>query len=938
MASNFISRKINENDGDSDSDCELGTITSAPPKKSVFDIEVDSLLESHSEDEGIKIGRSMFKFKFDNPTDKGEVANEFPKKTGGYIYDVIEAIKNLKKKPYMHETFNGPCVAYFDIDIGNPSSNTDGIHLSKKDISDKSTKKYNKIVFDTVKKVFKKSAYPKRKIYIAQSHGRAVKKGEKYYKLSWHVVVRGVGLYKNAQSVKIRWLSIMDEELEKISKKEDLPFKLCCDKGVYKDKQNLRTIGSSKLYEGTGREMIPIVNGGESIIGENEDEDGELIYDQTCFANFLVSNVNGEKAWEEGSDEGVKKSKKKKEKKESKRPMEENVIIKEIIEDVGQDEEQIFKLLNDWMQKAHPNSEPEKDPEQLADYPDYKCFTFKNTTKDECLICEREHQSNRNYIIWNAVKRIAYYKCQSSNADADRDSKSRSRLLIFGSSASIADAKEVIEAIKRRKRGLADLYLSKRKRYVVFTGDCCGYIYRDNDKLWTKFEHKSVIEQDIFDTLEPMFISANKIGDTSGKLTKYTEDLQDAQLIVDILRIAIAKLIDYDFETRDWKNHHLFPIRDGKVFNIKTKQLEDRLPEHGFTYFADVEYINDVNQQELGTQKVVQFIRNIAGARDDLKLPGSRHSLVNFIQDMLGYCMTGEVNMRIFFLLQGSGQNGKSILDNIFAKMMGSFSTTAAAKVFVEKKNDPVHDAALVPLMHGRCVVINELKKNQVFDMSLIKQWSGFDKITVRGCGSKKTNEFRPRSKLMMKTNCIPEWKNVEDDEEDFRAFEDRMCVVPFDVRFVKTITNPGNQIMADDALIRDIEEKYMSHFFSWCLEGAMRYYDNDCNIDIPEIVKAKKKQVLNDKDIILQYAETCICTCENEIKTSAKEIWEDWGKWDDCDKKITNIQFAKRFAAIFPDKRTKERGYNVYYGICPKSTLPDQTKKNDDDVIDDDE
>lgn len=93
------------------------------------------------------------------------------------------------------------------------------------------------------------------------------------------------------------------------------------------------------------------------------------------------------------------------------------VIVKQefLIEDKGQTDDEIIDQVQVKMEEMMPSSKVSRTHRNG----DINTIEFRNTTEDECLICERQHKSNNNYCTFNHKTKKAYYKCHSCKDDGE---------------------------------------------------------------------------------------------------------------------------------------------------------------------------------------------------------------------------------------------------------------------------------------------------------------------------------------------------------------------------------------------------------------------------------------------------------------------------------------------------------------------------------------
>ena len=111
-----------------------------------------------------------------------------------------------------------------------------------------------------------------------------------------------------------------------------------------------------------------------------------------------------------------------------------------------------------------------------------------------------------------------------------------------------------------------------------------------------------------------------------------------------------------------------------------------------------------------------------------------------YLQTILGLFLTGEVSNNMFFVFWGEGSNGNTlVIDNIMSKILGNFYTPVSRSVFIKssdrftKSNE--HTEHLMPLIGARLGVCSESAMGDKLNDVIIKQITGNDVISGRGCG-----------------------------------------------------------------------------------------------------------------------------------------------------------------------------------------------------------
>ena len=92
--------------------------------------------------------------------------------------------------------------------------------------------------------------------------------------------------------------------------------------------------------------------------------------------------------------------------------------------------------------------------------------------------------------------------------------------------------------------------------------------------------------------------------------------------------------------------------------------------------------------------------------------------LINYLQRVFGYCLSGSTREHALFFFYGTGGNGKGTLLNTVSDLLNNYAVTASTSVFTESKYD-AHPTELASLMNARLVVAQETdegKKHEIVE------------------------------------------------------------------------------------------------------------------------------------------------------------------------------------------------------------------------------
>ncbi|PTW46051.1 DNA primase family protein [Rhodovulum kholense] len=156
-----------------------------------------------------------------------------------------------------------------------------------------------------------------------------------------------------------------------------------------------------------------------------------------------------------------------------------------------------------------------------------------------------------------------------------------------------------------------------------------------------------------------------------------------------------------------------------------------------------------------------------------------------FVQRWMGLSMTGIKMQRLAFFY-GGGANGKSVLVDTIARVLGPYAATARIESLTGTNRRGGGDATpdLIPLMGARFVRTSEPDEGQRLQEGLIKELTGGEPLMIRALHSDFL-EFSPYFKLTMSGNHKPEIRGTDD------GIWRRVLLAPFDVQIPEDRRDP---------------------------------------------------------------------------------------------------------------------------------------------------
>lgn len=138
-------------------------------------------------------------------------------------------------------------------------------------------------------------------------------------------------------------------------------------------------------------------------------------------------------------------------------------------------------------------------------------------------------------------------------------------------------------------------------------------------------------------------------------------------------------------------------------------------------------------------------------------------SMISFLQQAVGYSLTGDVREQCLFFLYGIGRNGKTTFVEVVESLLGEYGDNVKAEAFLKDMNTGERASPSIAKLKGRRVVtVSEMEDNRRLDEALIKGLTGGDTITARFL-HKNEISFKPTFKIFWFGNHLPNIRGIDD-------------------------------------------------------------------------------------------------------------------------------------------------------------------------------
>ena len=273
-------------------------------------------------------------------------------------------------------------------------------------------------------------------------------------------------------------------------------------------------------------------------------------------------------------------------------------------------------------------------------------------------------------------------------------------------------------------------------------------------------------------------------------------------------------------------------------------------------------------------------------------------AVIEFVQRMGGYILTGDRREQKLFFAHGSGANGKSTLLDLWLWLMGTYAlklpTTALMLSKVER-----HPTELAQLRGKRLAMSNELEEGAFWAESRIKELTGDDTLTARFM-RQDNFEFVQTQKHLIAGNHKPRLRGGDP------AIARRMVLIPF-----LEVFEGHRKDMALPSKLRAEAPAVLA----WLIEGARKWYAD--GLAIPTKVHEASRDYLAEHDDAAMWIEEC-CERGPNLSDAASDLYASFRLWkrERGEAEPSMTVWGQRMALVPAVTKRKTSGVFRYVGI----------------------
>jgi len=252
----------------------------------------------------------------------------------------------------------------------------------------------------------------------------------------------------------------------------------------------------------------------------------------------------------------------------------------------------------------------------------------------------------------------------------------------------------------------------------------------------------------------------------------------------------------------------------------------------------------------------------------------------------------------VWFLLHGTGGNGKGVLTRTLHYIVGDYGFTLPFSTFESRPNGIPND--LAALAGRRFVTASETNDGARLNEARVKSLTGEDDITARFLHGEFFT-FRPVSKLWLSVNHRPVVRDLS------AGFWRRLREIPFDRTF------------ALDATLEPTLLAEAPGILAWAVRGCLRWQANGLG-DLPDAVADAIADYRTESDVLAEFL-TARCVRMDGVTAKASALFAEYTKWADQtnvsrdDRLHSQTAFGRALSERGFTKTRTSQGWH-YHGI----------------------
>lgn len=259
-----------------------------------------------------------------------------------------------------------------------------------------------------------------------------------------------------------------------------------------------------------------------------------------------------------------------------------------------------------------------------------------------------------------------------------------------------------------------------------------------------------------------------QLHDQADKVHKVIRSLNNSTFKSGVIRECADISYDPNFLKNLDENPNLLCFENG-IYDLETGCFRDGCPDDYISLCTGYNYIEADESDEIAIE-INDFLKKIQPETE----------MLDYLMRLLSTCLAGSISEESFYVLTGSGANGKSKIMELLKYTLGEYFKPMDIRLLTEKRGSSSTASPELADKKGiRACPFDEPKATDEINTGFMKIFTGGDMITARAL-FREPIYFKPQFKPFLLCNHLPNIKS--DDDGTWR----RLKVIPFNSKFIK--------------------------------------------------------------------------------------------------------------------------------------------------------
>lgn len=279
--------------------------------------------------------------------------------------------------------------------------------------------------------------------------------------------------------------------------------------------------------------------------------------------------------------------------------------------------------------------------------------------------------------------------------------------------------------------------------------------------------------------------------------------------------------------------------------------------------------------------------------------------LVQYLQEAVGYSLTGHTSEECLWYIWGPSRSGKGTFTETLLALLGRpLGVETDFATFTAKREGDTQNFDLAPLRPARFIVASESNRYAALNVAKLKALTGGNYVRA-AYKHRDLFTFRPSFKVWLVSN---EQVNADVDDD---AVWYRLKVVEFP---------NGHAGDEDKTLKRRMKSaENLRAVLRWAVEGAQRWYASGGGLVHPAAVQSATARHREELDYVGAWLDECAEPRPGEWTSNdrAYKSYDHWCKENGVPAKTLRLFIRSLKTKGFPVNEVKRDGAKTYRGVC---------------------